>query len=192
MAEQQAKAEVIDLSRFRETHPQSSSISSQRTVSVVPVDRDDQHTLLQTTLDDLYGDARDGSDLVQVARRILLECEQHILAAIDAASKDDPLGADLEASRAFAIWPELFLCRSISEGLGAAVLGIHYAYLNAVGDLFSNKQLQQLADSVAFLVQNPFLNFDRALDLLDDLDDCGLKVDPPEASALGEILVQDQ
>lgn len=182
-------AQIIDLERYRSTISASSlPIDGGHDVKASIDTEHKPSTDHRTSLDDLYGVGGDSSRLVLAARRILHDCDGRISAAIAAHGNGNLVEADLEASRAFAVWPELFLCRSISDGFGAVVLGIYYAYQNVAGDAFSLEQLTRLASSIEFLREHPFLTFDAALGLLDELEDAGLEINPAEAGALGEIL----
>jgi hypothetical protein len=79
MVEQRANAQIIDLSVFRDTLASTGAFD--KTVSASANTAEETSSGRSTSLDDLYGDVSHGSDLVQAARRILLDCEGRISAA---------------------------------------------------------------------------------------------------------------
>ena len=125
--------------------------------------------------------------VVLTARRVLQECDGLVARAIATFNAGDIVGADLEMTRALALLPELFCCRNISSGFGAAILGMFYAAVNAKGEALTINQLIAMQRCTEFLSENLFITFEGALDLLDGLEDVGLTIDPPEATALGEL-----
>jgi len=84
--------------------------------------------------------------------------------------------------------PELFCCREIGDGFGAIVNALKYSFANASGNLFTRGQLETIVRVLSTLSNEPFLRFETAVDLISDLEDSGLDVDPP---VIAELLAND-
>jgi hypothetical protein len=180
-------AQIVDLKVYRETHSPE-PISVVRQTAVVRVDDDSQQKKRELLLEDLYGSDTPTGGVIVRARELLADMAQRTNAAHLYLSDGDMIGADQEINLLQADLPELFCCRELSEGLATLTVALHFALLNRKDQVLSQDQLYVVRKCVELVYQSPFINFDTALDLVEELKSVGLVTDPPEAEILSDIL----
>jgi len=126
-------------------------------------------------IDALYPDA---SPELGSARRLLSEALERLNDAHEALRSDNLIGAHNEQMRLQALLPELFCCRTLGDGFGVSVSGLFHALENIDGPI-SETQLTVIRRLVLRLNDEPFLSFEKASDLLSDLEAQSLDIDPP-------------
>jgi hypothetical protein len=191
MVSYSSTAEIIPFNRPAEpsTYSSENPATLRATPTITNVDDGSATRERQTGVLDLYGDAdAPSARVVLLARTLLQSLNSHISDAGNAFDHGDEVAADLETMKAFALLPEIFCCRELSKGFGSVSLGIYYAFINRRGEALERSQLSMLKECVVYISENPFIDFENALDWLDRLEESGLSINPPEADALGEIL----
>jgi hypothetical protein len=145
------------------------------------------------TLDwkDLYPAEVGKSALLLRARSLLMRGEECLRKARDCMSEDDTVGADYEITLFQGAIPELFCCKSLGEGFAAIVVALSSALKNRHGDPLTTEQLTTVLNCVARLNKELFLNYDTALNLIDDLEEANLNTDPSIATPLATLLIGD-
>jgi hypothetical protein len=146
----------------------------------------------ETKIDDLYG-AEDAQStaLIKRARQLLSNIDQRAAAAHLAYTSEDEIGADQQTMLLRTDLLELFLCRSVFESLATVVVALHYSLHNQHGSPLNAKQLFTIRKVVQHVREDMFLSFEEALDLVDSLEESGMIVDPPEATALTDVFADD-
>jgi hypothetical protein len=129
--------------------------------------------------------------LILRARGILQSGAVRLSQAQILLAQNDRVGADYEITLFQGDIPELFCCYSLSDGFGAVVAALYHALKNRRGDGLTVDQLTAVQSCVIRLENEPFFAYESALDLIDALDDAGLRTDPIIADALGEVLLDE-
>jgi hypothetical protein len=178
-------ADIINLTELRRTGgtPQQNYrlAAEVRTLSEKPAAR-------EALIDDLYHGVTPGNQLLNRARQLLQENERRIADARQLLNEGDVLGADNEISLFQADLPELFCCRSLSEGFAAVVVALNHSLQNRRGAPLSSDQITAILNCVRRLNTDTFLSFDQSLDLVDDLERRELLTDLAEAEYLSDVL----
>ena len=97
--------------------------------------------------------------------------------------------ADYEITHFQGSIPELFCCKSLSEGFATIVVALGSSLRNRRGNILTREQLLAVVSCVARLNQELFLKYETALALIDELEDAGLNTDPSIASPIAELLL---
>ncbi len=189
---EESSARVVNLNDFRSTQPSSNSaaddgptlhyraVGNRRYGDAAKSDR-------ETDFGDLYGhDTPAGGPIVR-ARELLAEMASHASTAQMHLAAKELLDADQEINLIQADLPELFCLRELSQGLATVTVALNQALQNRGSGILNDDQLYAVRRSVETLRDQPFLSFDAALDLVDDLVRTGLTTEPPEGRILGEI-----
>jgi hypothetical protein len=141
-------------------------------------------------LHELYSVEVGRSALVIRAKTLLTKGEQSLKAAIENfGDLDDPLRSDYEVTLFQGNIPELFCCNSIGDAFATTVLAIWWALKNRKGQPLKLDQLIAVHSCVTSLNRELFMTYDRALDLVDDLEEVGLNVDISIATPLQQLLI---
>ncbi|MGA3308582.1 MAG: hypothetical protein ABSD08_08205 [Xanthobacteraceae bacterium] len=185
---QLAVANVIDLNERRGTYvPPTRNIEVEvRSYGIEDV----RIARRDVQIEDLYAGDTPTAQLINRARQLLAEAEDFSVNAQRMLSEGDGVGADNEITLLQANLPELFFCRSLSEGLGAVTVALHHALTNRNGSPLTSDQIFAVRTACQKLHSNPFAPFTDALDLIDGLADAGLVTDPPEAELLSDFFVR--
>lgn len=138
-------------------------------------------------VEDLYPVAVGRGQLLATARGLLFSGYERLARAQVHLSEGDNVASDYEVSLFQAELPELFCC-AISEGLSTLVVAVHHALKNRGPSPLSAEQLNNLKFCIGRITKEIFLSYDAVLDMLDELEACGLNIDPPEAETLGALL----
>ena len=130
-------------------------------------------------IDKLYP-ATEGSDAyVTTALGLLAEAIDKLQAARIAAQDKDIVTADRHVQRFQARLPELFRLRKIGDGYAVIVNSLHFALINQHGRPLTSEQITTIWRVLKELRNAPFVPFEQALDRVVELEECGLRVDPP-------------
>jgi hypothetical protein len=122
--------------------------------------------------------------IVVAALSLLADSIEVLGEARIADQKKDVVTADRYVERFQANLPGLFALRKIGDGYGVIVNSLHFAFISQRGKPLSFEQLTTVWRVVRELRNAPFVLFERALDYVEELEKCGLKVDPPIISEL--------
>jgi len=152
----------------------------------VPVERD------MLTIKDLYADAPGRPQILLKAQAILVAGLERMAAARDYIVGEELLNADYEVTLFQGDLPELFYFSASVEGFSTVVVAIHDALKNRQGKPLDLDQINAIRRCLTALTDRPFMKYDDALDLVDLLETTGLCVNPPESSAVAEILLEDE
>ena len=98
--------------------------------------------------------------------------------ARSAGQQGDWILADRCTQRLQAALPDLFKPRKIGDGYGLVINAIHIAFLNKRGKPLNMDQLTTIWRVLKELRRAPFTQFEAALDCVEELEGCGLEVDP--------------
>ena len=130
--------------------------------------------------------------LLHRALVLLSEGETRLQKAQELLVEEDDLSADYEITLFQGNLPELFCCRVISDGFAAVIVALHHALKNRLGSPLTSDQIFVVLKSVQRLRKEPFLVYDKALNIIDSMDAAGLQTDPPISNALNVLLIDDQ
>nr|WP_320192249.1 hypothetical protein [uncultured Desulfobacter sp.] len=128
------------------------------------------------------------SSHIATAFTLLDEVVDRIDEAREATQNTSIIDSDNAMLHVRAILPELFCCRSIGDGFAAIVNAVYHSIMNHGQDkVFSETQLTVLRIVMKKTSEQPFMQFDDALDLVMDLEDAGFEVEPGHYSIFEEI-----
>lgn len=88
-----------------------------------------------------------------------------------------------------ALLSELFCCRSIGDGFGHIVASVMHALQNTQGIPLAENQVIAINRVFFSLHQEPFINFERAIDITDILEDVDLNILPTGLDFLADDLL---
>ena len=132
---------------------------------------------------DVYPLGREQSPVILAAMKLLQEARNTLDEAYRYRDMDDVVNADDCLLRLRALLPELFLCRSIGDGLGSVVLATLHSLENARAPL-SKEQVAEIRSAFIKLQREPYMPFEAALNLQEQYERVGLE---PDSEALGEL-----
>ncbi len=132
---------------------------------------------------DRLWDAAPGTISQTVRALELLKQVSDFLAAAQRA--DRPMDVDRFVQRAQLALPKLFACRSVGEGFAVIVNSLHFAFANLHGAPLRPDQLNVIWRVLRELRDRPAMSLEQGIQRVEELEDRGLEVDPPE---LGELL----
>lgn len=170
----------------------TSSDVAQNTIRATPKITDSSvGSVRELSVERLYADAADSALLLGRALQLLRDCTERLVRAQRFLSDGKKLDSDYEVSLVQGDLPELFCCKSVSESFGVIVLSVYYALENRRGSPLSDNQLSAIRKVIRLLCTQIFMSYEDALDLLDELEEAGLKIDPPEFSHLQSVLLDE-
>jgi hypothetical protein len=112
------------------------------------------------------------SSLVQEARRALDQARQ-----IDASSEFIQFDQNIMLARSFV--GRALNCRQLGQGFTAVVNGVNWALANRREVSPTKKQLSALISALDRIIWSPYLHFDSAMPILDELETLGLDIESP-------------
>jgi len=136
---------------------------------------------------DIYPGLAETNSTLQSAVGLL---DQAIPLMDEASSHDadgDVIAADDAVQRLRGLLPELFCCRALGDGFGAAVNAVHYSLANRRGLPLDASQIRAVGGALRLIRKKPFLSLEEALGAIDSLEDSGLAVGPSQMGALADI-----
>jgi hypothetical protein len=128
-------------------------------------------------IDRLY-DAEPGSASHLVRALELLK--QAIDFLSEARISQDPIDSDRFVQRAQVVLPRLFSYRSIGDGFGVTISSLFVAFTNLRGTPLSSAQLNAVWRILRELRARPAMSLEQGIRHAQELENCGLEVDPPE------------
>jgi hypothetical protein len=138
---------------------------------------------------DLYPSTVGRSALIHSAMSLLGRSVERLDRAHLHAGSGEVLSADYEVTLVQGDVPELFACKGLSDGFGTVVVAAYQALRNRKSQPLSLEQIAVLRKGFVRLSKEMFLQYDAALDLLDEFEAAGLTIDPPEAGDLEQVLL---
>jgi hypothetical protein len=177
----------------RDTGTNATSIVGRHQLTVVPIDTlrefsSEKATTEPARIDDLY---RDPSAIRPILRSALRGLATGIKAtdqSLAALRRGEPIASDDAMIRLQMLLPELFCCRDLGDGFGSVINAIKISFDNAKGIPFNERQIVTIGQALNQIRNEPFLPFERAVDLITRLEDSGLIVEPGSFEALGDLL----
>lgn len=139
-------------------------------------------------IEDIYFQPEFTSEEFQTTFRLLAEAERYSKRAKELFEKGDLIGSDDAIHHLQALLPELFCCRDLSKSLGSIVNAIQNALLNNKGLPLPKKKIVALQKIISELRNQPFMKFDKAIDLIMDFEDAEFIIQPLGFEYLAEIL----
>lgn len=135
----------------------------------------------------LFVDFSFASPELQTAFRLLDECEELINDAIESLRHEDIISSDSSVMQIKLLLPELFCCRKIGESFGAIISSIANAFDNRRGEPFEEHQLMAFRKLIIQLKARPEMNFNSAMDLIEEFEDTGFDISLPGMEFLLEL-----
>lgn len=138
----------------------------------------------KATLDDLFDGTAETQSFSAVARARFATLSTTFNAArhSDALDKDDAI-MQLQGEL-----PRSFALKGWSDGALALIQALHHGLANRHGTSVDDTQFLRVFEAVNVLKDSPALRYERALEVIDTLEDCGLDIDPAEAELLQKAL----
>lgn len=144
-------------------------------LAVVPIDIDKLYPATIGSLSDLA-----------TALGLLAEAIRLIGEARASMQKKEFVASDRYVQRFQANLPALFTPRKIGDGYAVIVNSLHVAFINQRGRPLNIDQLTTVWRVLRELRNAPFIQFEQALGFVNEIEKCGLQVDPPIVSELLE------
>lgn len=105
---------------------------------------------------------------------------------LDRARKmNDPIEADRFVQRVQMALPKLFAERFVGDGFGVIINSLHFAFANLHGKPLTIEQVNAVYLVLAELRKRPVMTLEQGIQRVEQLEACGLEVDP---SGLGELV----
>jgi hypothetical protein len=143
-------------------------------------------------IDKLYSAPEESKSQLITALGLLADSVELLAQARIAAQKSRLMDADRYTQRFEAILPALFRCRKIGDGYAVVINSLHFAAINKRGEPLNLNQLTTAWRILRELRNKPFVEFEQALEYVEEFEACGLRVDPPIVSELLEHLEHEQ
>src|SRR5262249_54459960 len=96
------------------------------------------------------------------------------------------IDADRHTQRFEALLIPLFTRRAIGDGFASTINSLHFAMVNQHGNPLNFDQLTTVWRVLKELRNAPFISFDKSIDWASEIEECGLRVDPPALANLIE------
>jgi hypothetical protein len=133
-------------------------------------------------IDRLYEAAPGSTSQIVTALELLKEACDDLS---EARKSDNPIDADRHVQRVQLSLPKLFACRSIGDGFGVTINSLHFAFANLNGTPLTSQQLTVVWRVLRELRARPALSLEQGIQRVEELEQCGLDVDP---SDVGELI----
>lgn len=183
----------VDYSRLNTNRQDSEEVSTGSTMRsklyIVKNPEKSQETEASITTEDLYPDWQTLNPFFSTALRLMREARVHIDQSIKYHSYKELILADNEIQKVQALLSELFCCRSIGDGFGHIVASVMHALQNTQGIPLAENQVIAINRVFFSLHQEPFINFERAIDITDILEDVDLNILPTGLDFLADDLL---
>jgi hypothetical protein len=138
--------------------------------------------------DDLYPDRGTLSPTLNNAFQLLDVVDKCFEEATDHLNGDRPFHSDDAIQRVLAVLPELFCCRSISDGFGAIINAVYHGIVNMRGEPLEFVRIKAAKSAIRRLRTEPYLIFQDAVDQVISLENAGFIVTPEGFDELSEAL----
>jgi hypothetical protein len=165
----------------------SSSGAAPATLPVVYAEVPDSHRTetrgVNLSPRDLYPEFLDDSRLLKALG--LIERIRLILqGALSLDPSDDFFSFDQEVMKARALLEKVFRYREIGEGFAALINANIWALANRSPGSPSKRQINTILASLDRLANGPYMHFDTAMQVMDDLEGADLDIEPPSLDIL--------
>lgn len=140
------------------------------------------------SLFDLYPLSDELRPELSIAFNLLKEGTQHLSYAIEMQATGDIISSDDAVHRLQALLPELFCCRSISDGFGSIINAVYHSITNMNGNPLNMRQLSAIIGVINRVSTEPFLEFNEAVDEVMTLEDVGFEVEPSYYAYAADML----
>lgn len=101
---------------------------------------------------------------------------------------NDLISSDDYTNRCQALLPELFCCRSLSEGFSSIINATFHSIANLQGLFLDKVQLTAIRNILRRLYSEPFIGIDEAVDEIISLEDTGLECEPNHFKYIADLL----
>lgn len=125
---------------------------------------------------------------LSTAFRLMEEGLSLVTFAIKEERRGDMISSDDAINRLQALLPEMFCCRSISDGFGAIINAVYHSIQNMQGIPLNADQLQAIKKILSRINTELFLNYEDAVDEIISLENVGLEVEPSYFKYAAEML----
>ena len=125
---------------------------------------------------------------LQQALKLISEAKSHLSEALRSTDENDRVGSELEMQHLKPLMAELFCHRNIGEGFATTISCIFYSIYNNGALEFTRDQIIAINLAIKKISEDPFIKYDKALDLTDGLEEVGFAVEPSEFEGLADIL----
>jgi hypothetical protein len=105
----------------------------------------------------------------------------------EAKKSENPMDSDRYVQNVQLTLPKLFACRSVGDGFGVIINSLHFAFANLHGTPLTPAQANVIWLILRELRTHPAMSLEQGTQHAEELEDCGLEVDP---SGLGDLLVE--
>jgi hypothetical protein len=136
----------------------------------------------------LYPNVGDENERVFQALRLLQEATDHLQAALEEDPEKDYTAFDNQIIRARIVLERAFNFRDIGDGYAGLVNALNCGLRNAEVEPLNRRQLGVIVDAIARLKRGPFMHFDSAMQIMDELESADLDIEP---SGLDDFLPID-
>jgi hypothetical protein len=137
-------------------------------------------------IDKLYPTSKESASALGEALTLLADSISMLGEARASMQQDDRVTSDRYVQRFQASLPTLFRPRGIGDGYAVVINSLHVAFINQRGKLLSFDQLTTVWRVLRALRNAPFIRFQEALHFVDEIEGCGLNVNPQIISELLE------
>jgi hypothetical protein len=142
----------------------------------------------RATIDDVYIAPEFTSTELQTSLRLLAECLGQADIAIKELQAERRIPSDEAVLRIHSLLPELFACRALGDSFGALINSLLNALINRRGLPLSLPQLVALRDIIKVTRNEPFMKFDKAVDLIMEFEEHDFHVEPHSLQFLSSFL----
>jgi hypothetical protein len=136
---------------------------------------------------DLYPDAELDS-VVANALRFADRAKSALEAARETNPIDNFFSFDEQIITAHALIAKAFRYRNIGDGFAAIINALNWALANRTPGSPNNRQLSVMLETLDRLIEGPFIHFDTAMTIMDELENAELEIDPPVLDLLTSSL----
>jgi hypothetical protein len=136
-------------------------------------------------IDRLYDSIPGTSSQMVRALELLKQASDDLARALQS---ENPMESDRHVQRAQLMLPKLFALRSIGDGFGLVINSLYFAFTNLHGTPLAPNQLNVVWRVIRELRARPVLSLEQGIQRVEDLEESGLTVDPPDLGNLLEEL----
>ena len=139
-------------------------------------------------IDEIYFEPEFSSSEFQTALRLLGKAVRFCELALFEFRKDNFIASDKAIIQLQLLLPELFCCRELSESFGAIINSVQNALSNNRGQPLSESKILALQKILTYVRNEPFMRFDKSVELIIDFEDNDFNVEPMGFDSLVELL----
>jgi hypothetical protein len=139
------------------------------------------------SIDEIYFEPDFTSAQFGTALKLLAGAINYCKLSIAEHRQDNLIASDDAIHHVQALLPELFSCRNLSESFGAIINSIQNALINNRGQMLSERKLLALNEILTVVRNEPFMKFDKAVDVIMAFEDCDFTVEPMGFDFLTEL-----